>query len=57
MALQADTTSIQARRVTALLKGLQSDDPALTQALNLLTSWNNVLTATVPPAPCTRSGS
>lgn len=45
MALQADTTSIQARRVTALLKGLQSDDPTLTQALNLLTSWNNVLTA------------
>jgi penicillin amidase len=45
MALQADMTSIQARRVTALLKGLQSDDPALTPALNLLITWNNVLTA------------
>lgn len=45
MALQADMTSIQARRVTVLLKGIQSDDPTLTPALNLLTSWNNVLTA------------
>jgi penicillin amidase len=45
MALQADNTSIHARRLTALLKGLSSDDPTLAEALKLLTSWDHVLTA------------
>ncbi|WP_247881291.1 penicillin acylase family protein [Skermanella sp. TT6] len=45
MALQADNTSIQGRRVTALLKGLQSSDGDVEEALRMLTSWNGVLTA------------
>lgn len=40
MALQGDSVSPQARRGVALIKGLQSSDPAVANALNLLRSWD-----------------
>jgi penicillin amidase len=40
MALQTDAVSTQARRVVALLKPLQSDDPATGDALFLLQGWD-----------------
>ncbi|MEZ5666093.1 MAG: penicillin acylase family protein [Alphaproteobacteria bacterium] len=39
-ALQTDDLSIPARRITALLHGLQSDDAGLVTALALLTNWD-----------------
>ncbi|MCW5760646.1 MAG: penicillin acylase family protein, partial [Phenylobacterium sp.] len=40
MALQGDSTSPQARRGLALLKGLTSTDPDVSRALALLEAWN-----------------
>lgn len=40
MALQVDAVSPQARRATAMLKGLVSVDPHVSQALGLLTAWD-----------------
>jgi penicillin amidase len=40
MALQMDDVSTAGRRLTALLRPLRSDDPALAGALSLLTAWN-----------------
>lgn len=39
-ALQADAVSIPGRRMTALLRGLRSEDARLNAAIDLLTSWD-----------------
>lgn len=41
-ALQTDQLSIPARRLTALLSGLDSEEPDLNAALRLLRSWDHV---------------
>jgi len=38
--LQSDTHSTPARRVLALVEGLESDDPELARALSLLNAWD-----------------
>jgi penicillin amidase len=43
VALQTDTRSVTARRVVALLAGLQSDAPDVQRALALLRGWNAAL--------------
>ncbi len=40
MRLQTDTLSLHARRLAALLKGVQSDDPEVVRALRLLGQWD-----------------
>jgi len=46
LALQTDTRSISARRVVAQLEGLDSADPALRRALDLLRAWDGSLEPT-----------
>lgn len=45
MALQTDDTSALARRLVAILKAIRPADPAMEQALALLTSWNGEVSA------------
>lgn len=41
MALQTDDFSVNGRRLTALLVGLEPEDPAIAQGLQLLESWDH----------------
>ena len=43
MALQTDYTSVPARSLTALLRGLPHDDPSVEVARQMLLSWDGVL--------------
>lgn len=45
MALQTDDTTVNGRRLTALLAPLRSDDPGLSEALQLLKGWDHRTTA------------
>ena len=45
MALQTDDTTVNGRRLTALLASLHSDDPGLNEALQLLKRWDHRTTA------------
>ncbi|ASU83158.1 penicillin acylase family protein [Nocardiopsis gilva YIM 90087] len=50
MALQNDQVSIPARRIAALLRGLESDDPQTAAALKLLRSWDGTVGEDSPQA-------
>ncbi|HTP75618.1 MAG TPA: penicillin acylase family protein [Rhizomicrobium sp.] len=50
MALQTDSHSAQSERVTRLLAPLSSPDPAVSQALSLLKSWDHDETVSSAPA-------
>lgn len=41
LAWQNDTTSVPAQRIVALLNGLESTDPQIRRALNLLRAWDS----------------
>jgi penicillin amidase len=48
MALQNDDYSVNARRLTKLVSALKSDDPAISQAIELLRSWDHRATMDSP---------
>ena len=48
--LQNDHLSVPARRICARLNGLRSDDPKVEEALEMLRSWDCVLSANSAPA-------
>jgi penicillin amidase len=45
MNLQTDDTTVNGRRLTKLLSGLRSDDPAVADGLKLLSDWDHRTTA------------